>query len=95
MSTTNDDEFFEQIEQELEQLRQEEEQRVKAIKAWLWSAGYNGYEIMTHNGLIFISNKDKTRRKKLVWLKKYTAVLQRYGVKATVDDDPDEPYICV
>ena len=101
MSATNEiffeepgDEVLEQLEQELEQFRQEEEEQVKAIKAWLWSASYNGYEIMTYNGLVFISNKDKSRRKKLAWLKQYHVVLQRHGIKATVFDDPTDPYIC-
>jgi hypothetical protein len=94
MSTAGEIFFVEPRDEVLEQFRQEEEAQVKAITAWLWRANFYRYEIMTYHGLIFISNKDKSRRKKLHWLKKYHAVLQRHGIKATVCDGPNEPYIC-
>ena len=52
-----------------EELRREEEELKKTINACLWKAGYNGYEINTLYGLMFIFNKDKNNRKKLEWLK--------------------------
>lgn len=76
-----------------DQFKREEDQQIKEVGSWLWKAGYTGYIIHPYNGLIFITNKTKTRKEKLKWLKKYCEVLYIYGIKATVDDC-DEPYIC-
>lgn len=78
-----------------EQFRREEEQRCKEIKLWLYKAGYIGAELLPNNGLIFITNKAETKREQIKWLKKYCEVLYTYGIKTEVDENCDEPYICI
>lgn len=82
-------------EQLTKQWEREQNQYCKEIEGWLWAAMFNGFEITPHNGLVFITNKDKTRAKQLAWLKKYVEVLRKHGIQATVDDWSETPCICI
>lgn len=82
-------------EQFIQQWEREQDQRCKEIEGWLWSAGYNGYQVASFTGLVFIHNKDKTRAKQLAWLKEYAEVLRTHGITATVDDWSEPPCICI
>jgi hypothetical protein len=79
---------------EFEESECEMEQHRKEINAWLCKAGFAGCKIILYGGLIFIFNNDKTKKKQLRWLNKYSEVLRKYDIEATVYDDQHNPYIC-
>lgn len=86
---------YDNIDFDIDEFIREEEQYRKRIESLLWKAVYTGYTIMPYGGLIFITNKAKTKKEQLKWLKKYSELLRTYGIEATVYDEKPEPYICI
>jgi tRNA A37 N6-isopentenylltransferase MiaA len=88
-------ELLDEIDSFVEQYQREMAQCYREIDYYLWKNLYKGYTITPYSGLIFITNKTKTKKEQLKWLKKYSEVLRTYGIDAKVYDDGDEPYICI